>query len=199
MKPRTGFVVVLMLLLWASSANATLSKGQWLLGPSAGLLIPVGDYKDIGKTGFGLSAEADYVLSPSGSIGAVVAYNRNGWSDDFKKALQMTTGLPIDGHYTVMHYGARGRFFLAPEGKTKPFIAVGGGLYNFKVTAKLYGSSASDSQTKGGINGGLGLLFDAGTSAHVGVQGTFHDVLTDGSDLKYINATAVLLFDVGKK
>ena len=199
MRARTGYVAILVLLLWAPSANAALSKGQWLLGASGGLLIPVADFKDVGATGFGLSADADYVLGPSGSIGANVAYNRNGFSNDLKTAIQLATGLPIDGHYTVMHYGAHGRFFLAPESKTKPFIAVGGGLYNFKATATLYGASSSNSETKGGINGGLGLLFDAGRSAHAGIQGTFHNIIVDGPDVQYINAAAVLLFDVGRK
>ena len=199
MRPRTGYAVVLMLLLWATSANAAVDKGQWLLGATGGLAFPVSDYQDLAGTGFGFSADADYVLSPSGAIGVTVGYNRNGFSSDFKEAIQFATGLPVEGHFTVMHYGGHARLFLAPDSKTVPFVTVGAGLYNFKATAELYGASGSDSDTKGGINGGAGLLFDAGGSAHVGVQGAFHDIIADGSDVQYITAAAVLLFDVGRK
>ena len=174
-------------------------QGAVLLGASGGVLIPTGDYKDVGNTGFGAGVDVDYVLSPSGSIGVKLAYNRNDFSDEFKQALADTTGVPIDGHFTIMHYGVHGRLFLSPESKTRPFITIGGGFYNFKVTAEAFGSFGSDSETKGGINGGVGLLFDAGSSAHVAIQGTYHDIFTSESSTQYINAGVAVMFDLGKK
>ena len=199
MKTKYGYATLLILLLCASPANAALSKGQWLVGPAAGLIAPVGDYKDASKIGFAGGLDADYVLSPSGSIGVNFDYNRNSLSDDLKASLADTTGVAVDGHFTVIHYGAHGRYFFSPGSKTRPYLTVGGGLYNFKFTAEALGLSASDSETKAGINGGVGLLFDAGTSAHIGVQGTYHDIFTSESSTQYINATIVVLFDLGKK
>lgn len=199
MKPRHVYAALLILLLCASSANAALSKGQWLVGPAAGLLVPVGDYKDAAKVGFGGGVDVDYVLSPGGSLGFNLAYNRNSFSDDLKAALSFVAGTPVDGHFTVIHYGAHGKLFLSPESTTRPYFTVGGGLYSFKGTVEALGVSGSDSETKAGINGGVGVLFDAGTSAHVGVQGTYHDIFTSDSSTQYMNAAIVVLFDLGKK
>src|SRR5216117_1369932 len=199
MKPKYGYAVLLISVLCASSANAALSKGQWLVGAAAGVLAPVGDYKDASKIGFRGGVDADYVLSPSGSLGVSFAYNRNSFSDDLKAALSFAAGTPVDGHFTVTHYGAHGKLFLSPESKTRPYFTVGGGLYSFKGTVEAQGASGSDSETKAGINGGVGVLFDAGTSAHVGVQGTYHEIFTSDSSTQYINAGIVVLFDLGKK
>ena len=199
MKPKYGYTTALILLLCASTANAALTKGQWLVGAAAGVSAPVGDYKDASKMGFGGAVDADYVVSPSGSVGVNFGYNRNGYSDDLKAAISALAGTPVDGHFTVMHYGVDGKLFLSPESKTRPYFTVGGGFYNFKATASAQGYSFSTSETKGGINGGVGVLFDAGTSAHVGVQGTYHDIFTPDKSTQYINATVVFLFDLGKK
>ena len=199
MKSKYGYAVLLISILCASSANAALTKGQWLVGVDGGLSAPVGDFKDASKLGFGGGVDVDCVLSPSGSVGVNLAYNRNGLSDEIKAFIADTTGVAVDGHFTVMHYGVHGRLFLSPESKTRPYFTVGGGLYNFKFTAEAQGISASDSETKAGINGGVGVLFDAGTSAHIGVQGTYHDIFTSDSSTQYINGHIVVLFDLGKK
>lgn len=200
MKAKHGFVALSMLVLCASSANAAaLSKGQWLVGADAGLIFPVGDFQHAGKVGFGGSVDADYVLSPGGALGVTFTYNRSSYSDDLKAALSYLAGVPVDGHFSVIHYGAHAKIFLSPETKTRPYFTVGGGLYSFKATFEAQGVSGSDSETKPGINGGAGLLFDAGTSAHVGVQGTYHDIFTTNSSTQYVNAGIVVLFDLGKK
>jgi hypothetical protein len=66
--------------------------------------------------------------------------------------------------------------------RLRPYVSAGLGVYNSKET----GSDAiGGSSTKFGLNAGVGCDFKAG-SAGLFVEGRFHDVFTDGPNVKFI-------------
>jgi hypothetical protein len=86
------------------------------------------------------------------------------------------------------------KFKTSEESSFRPYLIGGGGVYNTKVTgADDPGDVLGGGQTKFGINAGAGFDFKAG-SAGLFIEGRFHDIFTDGEDLKYIPITLGLRF-----
>jgi len=184
-------------LVATSGAAAGMKTGQMVGSLAGGLQVPTGDYGDLAKTGFGGAVGMDYAVSPAVTLGGTIQYNRNGLSDDLKTALDFVFfPLTADGHYTVMHYGANMKYFFTPESKTRPYFTAGGGIYNYKATIEVAGISGSDSNSDAGINGGFGVMFDAGSKTHIGLQGLYHDIFTQGNSTQYFNLQAVFSFDL---
>ncbi len=195
---KMGIAMVAAFALVASSASAAgMKKGQMVGTLAGGLQVPTGDFGDVAKTGFGGAASVDYAVSPAVTLGGTIQYNRNGISDDLKTALDLLIfPFTADGHYTVMHYGADMKFFFNPESTTRPYFIAGGGIYSYKATIEAAGLVASDSNSDAGINGGFGVMFDAGSKTHIGLQGLYHDIFTEGNSTQYFNVQAVFSFDL---
>ncbi len=200
---KSCLVAVGILLLLASPAGAELTQGQWLVGAGGGLLLPTGDYHDIGKTGYNLGLRASYLIAPEASIGLDLGYNRNDIPDNVKSVLEFLSGTTVDGHYKVMQYTAQGTLYLAQGQAVRPYFTAGGGLYHFKLTLTEsvpgYSASAEGGEDKGGIFGGAGVIFPAGSSTHIGIEATYHDIFTEGSSITYANVRALVMFSLGKK
>ncbi len=203
MRLKACLVAAGILLLFVSPAGAELTTGQWLLGGGGGLLVPTSDYHDVGKTGYNLGVRADYMVTPELAVGADLGYNRNDFSNDFVSLAELISGGTVEGHYTVMQYTAHATALLSPGQKVRPYFSAGAGIYNFKasVTASAFGFTVSgeDGETKGGVNGTVGMLIGAGTSAHVGIEASYHDIFTSGSSVTYANIRALVMFSVGGK
>ncbi len=203
MRLKACLVAAGILLLFVSPAGAELTTGQWLLGGGGGLLLPTGDYHDIGKTGYNLGVRASYFVAPEASVGVDLGYNRNDISDDVKTVLEFLNGTTVDGHYKVMQYTGQGTLYLARGQAVRPYFTAGGGLYHFKLTLTAsvpgYSASAEGGENKGGIFGGAGVIFPAGSSTHIGVEATYHDIFTEGSSITYANIRALVMFSVGGK
>ena len=203
MRLKAYLVAVGMILLFVSPASAELTTGQWLVGGGGGLLLPTGDYHDLGKAGYNLGLRVDYMATPELAVGADLGYSRNDFSSDFVTLLELFSGGTAEGHYTIMQYTAHATALLSPGQKVRPYFTAGAGVYNFKasVTASALGTSVSgeDGETKGGVNGTVGMLIEAGTSAHVGIEASYHDIFTSGSSVTYANIRALVMFSVGGK
>ena len=143
------------------------------------------------------------MVTPELAVGADLGYNRNDFSGDFVTALELFSGGSVNGHYTVMQYTAHGTALLSPGQKVRPYFSAGLGIYNFKaaVTASALGLTVTgeDGETKGGVNGAVGMLIEAGTSAHVGIEASYHDIFTSGSSVTYANIRGLVMFSVGGK
>ena len=189
--------ILALLLLTPMAGAANMKSGQLTGAFGAGLAIPNGDFGDAAKTGFGGLLNLDYAVSPAVTLGGTFQYNRHGLSDDLQAALDLLAfPLTVDGHFTVMHYGVDMKFYFTPERSTRPYFTAGGGIYNYKATLESGGISASDSDSDAGINGGVGILFDAGSKTHIGLQGVYHSIFTEDSSTDYISVQALFSFDL---
>lgn len=176
--------VALGLLLSAPAARA--QGAEFSLG--GGATIPLSDYGDAAKTGFhGLVAVS---FAPS----------------------SFPLGFQIDGMYQRLKFeeaavpGDRSsqilqgtgnliyKFKTSEESTFRPYLIGGVGIYNFKrvsgndVAGPGVGNTG-DTGTDFGLNGGAGFDFKAGAIG-LFVEGRFHNVFTDGSDVKFIPITA---------
>jgi Outer membrane protein beta-barrel domain len=175
--------VGLVMLLVASPARAQDAAGTAVqFGVGGGLSLPLGDFDDFAKTGWHGTALVS-IQPATVPIGFQIDGNFSQFSDDtpldLKEQLIYGTGNIV---YT---------FQTAEESKFHPYLIGGGGVYN----AKLKGddSPTDESTTKFGINAGAGFDFSVG-SAGLFVEGRFHDVFTEGSNLKFIPITVGVRF-----
>jgi hypothetical protein len=82
------------------------------------------------------------------------------------------------------------KFASSEDTKFRPYVIGGVGVYNSKAT----GSDAlGGSSTKFGVNAGAGFDFNAG-GAGLFLEGRFHNVFTDGDNLKFIPITLGIRF-----
>jgi hypothetical protein len=167
-------------------APAALAQGaEFSLGGGVG--IPLGDFDDAVKTGWMGLAGVSFV--PTGSPvgfqidGQYQQYKFDG-SESLKDRLIMGTGNVVF------------KFKTSEESTFRPYLIGGGGVYNIKATGTddLGGLIDTDnSTTKFGLNAGAGFDFKAG-SVGLFVEGRFHDVFTEGSDVQFVPITAGIRF-----
>lgn len=177
---KTFVWVMLASLLTASSAFA--AQGEWLGGGHAGVHMPMGDYSDLADPGFVGGVSIEYMLTEMFGLGAVLAYHGTKAKDEFAEAL-----LADDINVSVFQYGVNGRLAFSTTGPFIPYAQGGLGMYNVKAEVEGGpGDGADESETKFGVNGGLGFLYRPATSAvGFGIEGAIHhipDAFTDDAD-----------------
>ena len=172
--------LALGLLVGVSTAHA--QGAEFSLG--GGIDNPLGDFNDAAKLGFHGLAVVSFV--PEGApVGFQIDGNYSQFSDD----------TPLDVKFQMI-YGTANvvyKFKTSETTTVRPYLIGGGGVYNFKTKGDDVPSGVDDSQTKFGINAGAGFDFKLG-SAGLFIEGRFHDVFTEGSDLQFIPITLGLRF-----
>jgi hypothetical protein len=181
-----------------SKSVAALAVGMLLTAPAlraqgaefalgGGVGLPLGSFDDAAKTGWhGLAA---------------VSFVPNGWP----------VGIQIDGQYQQYKFDGstslKDRFLIgtgnlvfkfksSEESKVRPYLIGGGGVYNIKATGTNDLGTLVDTEnslTKFGLNAGAGFDFKAG-GAGLFIEGRFHDVFTEGEDVKFIPITVGIRF-----
>ncbi|MEW5701299.1 MAG: outer membrane beta-barrel protein [Candidatus Zixiibacteriota bacterium] len=180
----------------SGTANAQFVKGQFLVGPGAGAAIPMGDFGDAADIGFGFGGVGDYMLTPNLAVGADFMYNMLG-----AKVEEDLEDVSVDD-FKLLQITGHAKYFFGQDGaKMTPYLFGGAGFYNMKGGVSVdigdIDLDVSASSTEFGVNGGAGMLFKAGEKMKVGVQGAFHNVMTEGDATQYISAGAFLLFTFG--
>jgi hypothetical protein len=172
------------------SAPAVRAQGaEFALG--GGIGIPLGDFDDASKLGWHGLAALSFV--PEGwPVGIQVdgSYQQFALDDaaapigfsDLKTRLIMGTGNVVF------------KFKTSEESTFRPYLIGGVGIYNSKVTGQDDpGDVLGGGQTDFGLNAGAGFDFKAG-GAGLFIEGRFHNVMTDGSDLQFIPITVGIRF-----
>jgi hypothetical protein len=173
----------LVMLLSAPAARA--QGAEFALGGGVG--VPLGDFDDATKIGWhGLAA---------------ISFIPEGWP----------VGIQVDGQYQQFKLDGSSslkdrlilgtgnlvyKFKTSEESRFRPYLIGGGGVYNLKTTGTndLGGIIDTDnSTTKFGLNVGAGFDIKAG-GAGLFIEGRFHDVFTEGSDVQFIPITLGIRF-----
>jgi opacity protein-like surface antigen len=169
-------VAMILVGMLATARTARAQGAEFSLG--GGLDLPLGVFDDGFKMGFhGLAGVS--VVPPAWPVGIQVDGTYSQYSDDS----------PLDIKEQLI-YGTANlvyKFKTSEETKFRPYLIGGGGVYNAKPKGDDVPTGV-DSQTKFGFNAGAGFDFKAG-SAGLFVEGRFHDVFTDGENLKFIPIT----------
>jgi hypothetical protein len=155
---------------------------EFSLGGGVG--VPLGSFDDAVKMGWQGTAAVSFVPAKL-PVGIQIDGNYSQFSDES----------PLDIKDRLIYGTANAvyKFQSSAETRFRPYLIGGLGVYNSKET----GSDAlGGSDTKFGINAGAGFNFKAG-SAGLFIEGRFHDVFTDGPNVKFIPLNLGIRFGGG--
>src|SRR2546422_1007057 len=163
-----GLAVIGAMLLGVATAMAQSVR----YGVGAGLLLPVGDYHSIDKTGWIVGADITYWLaSASIAIRAEGSYSRTGEKQGAcclsDHAIAMAGGL-LDVVYA----------FGSTADQIRPYLVAGVGLYNWRLSVPGFIPS---SETRLGLGGGAGVAYKVGRgSTRLFLEGKVTNVTVNG-------------------
>lgn len=147
-------------------------------GLGGGLAVPIIDYADIDKTGWGVGADATYWLS-SGRIGirAQASFNQTRQRAGACCLSDHTTQIAGGGADVVYAFGV-------PARSTRLYLLAGIGLYNVRLSAPGFTSS---SDTRVGFGGGAGV----GYGARAGSLGLFLEAQVTSVTVNGVNFATI--------
>jgi hypothetical protein len=174
-------------MLIAPAAHA--ESGAMTFGLAGGLAMPMGDFGDGFKTGFGGGVFGDYWVTSNVGIGADIMFNQMGGKDEFESALGVDK---ITG--TLMQFGGHVKYAFASGSSISPWIQGGLAAYNGRTKVEDGGLSSENTSTDLGLNVGGGLNFWSSPTMSLGAAATFHDVMTDPDAEQLFNLGLHLTF-----
>jgi hypothetical protein len=160
-------------------------------GLGGGVGVPLGNFDDESQLGWHGLAELSFV--PEGwpvGIQFDGSYQQFALDDaaappgftDLKTRLMLGTGNIVF------------KFKTSEESTFRPYLIGGAGIYNSKLTGQDDpGDILGGGTTDFGLNAGAGFDIKAG-GLGLFVEGRFHDVFTEGEDLRFIPVTLGLRF-----
>lgn len=165
-----GIVLAALACLSLTAIPSFAAKGDITFGLTGGMAMPMGDFADFFKMGFGGGVYGDYAVAEQFLVGVDGMYNQFSADEDVFGDLDVT--------FSMINFGAHGKW-LPPvkDSPMAPYISVGVGMYNGKI--KMEDEAEEESESKIGINGGAGVDFKVNPQFTVGVGGAFHHVMTD--------------------
>ena len=139
----------------------------------AGVGVPLGTYNDVVKMGWQATGAVSFA---PGSL--PVAIQLDGSYSQFSDET------PFDIKNQLMYGTANAVYRLqsAEDRQFGPYVIAGVGVYHSKETGN---DALGGSATKFGLNAGAGLDFKAGR-AGLFLESRFHNVFTDGPNVKFI-------------
>lgn len=173
-------LLAVAVVMFAMSANAQLK-----LGVSGGLALPMGDFGDAAKMGFGGGVSGKYMLNEKMALGLGVGYYSFSAKDDAGGS---------DLSFSIMPITAIFNYYLATEG-FKPYVGADLGFYSFKT--KFMGISASVSKL--GFAPTVGFAYGLSDKMDLDVNAKYNYITTEGSATSYIGINVGLSFALGGK
>lgn len=189
MKRIPGFLAGLALAGAVFTSSAETQGVTFGLG--GGLTVPSGDASDFMKSGFHGQGSLQFRGDLPFALRVDGVYHSMEGKSLFDGEVEFGTTRVIAGI-------VNGIFpFGAAASAIQPYASAGVGVYNVKGEASIdFGGgvlSGSDSETKVGFNGGLGLRFNmSGLSTFV--EGRYHHITTSGSAMQMIPVTVGVTF-----
>jgi len=168
----------------AISGQAICQKA-YEIGAGGGAVIPVGKLSDVQKTGYN-----GIVILAIGAADLPIGLRFDGiYNNLLHNNLQTPGGTPTSDFRVI---GALGNLIYAFPGTTvKPYIIVGGGLYNTKLDL-----SGAKAENHFGFNAGLGATFGMGPFATF-LESRYHTVsrsVAKGGVVQFVPITIGLMF-----
>ena len=163
-KKSTWLALAVALMLVAPAAHA--AKGDMTFGLNGGAVVPLSDYKDGVKTGFGGGVFGDYWVQEQFGLGVNLGYLKNNAKD-----------LPpgFDGNVSIIEIEGHGKWMPGTkDSKVAPYLEAGAGLYRSKLEVSAGGVSADTTFNKFGFHVGGGIGYKASPQVTVGVGASFH-------------------------
>jgi hypothetical protein len=164
------------LALAAGTANG---QTRFEFGVGGGISEPSGDFGNLAKTGWnGLGTVGIAPSSMPLAIQASGYFGENGFDAG-------------SGKYQLAGVLGELRLILRTTGEIRPYVLFGGGAIDVKEAPDGFPSAH---QTKGAIDGGIGLLFWAHKSTGLFVEARYVNVFTDVKKTEFIPVSVGLRF-----
>ncbi len=168
--------------LAAQAATATPApdmKRAVSINVGGGLSVPTGTLADQSEANMGsgwlVNGGLDYFITKDIGIGVDGAYTAMSNKDD------------SDLKAKTAQYGVHGRYLVPSGGPLVPYLQVGVGMYSRKIEYKPSGVAFAVSDTKAGVNGGVGVGYKLNGLIGIGVSGAYHFTFgkmeVDGAEL----------------
>jgi hypothetical protein len=161
------------LVLAAMVVPAALSA-QVSLGVAGGLSMPTGDASDFVKSGYNVTVSLG-IKPPVAPVGFRL--------DGMWNSLDSKTA----GADALRVLGGNANVTLSAPMLPLAYVIAGAGMYN------MSSGSGSESETKVGFNGGLGLNFPL-TGLSTFVEARYHHVATEGTSFQFVPVTFGIRF-----
>jgi len=166
-KSTVVLAVVALLMACATSASA---QRQIALGAGVDLLLPVGAFGDSWGTGFGISGQAEYSVSPHASLTGKVGYiSWSGKSD----LVGTCSGVPL---LAGLKYYPR---FVAQQGTLRFYGHLEIGM-TFVSWSAGHLIKISESQTSFTLSPSIGAEISAGATGAVDISVRYYDMTKAG-------------------
>ncbi len=170
-------VACLMLTAFAAqAATATTAedmKGVIGITVGGGLTVPTGDLAKEDNTfnvkfkmGYDVGGGIEYFLTKDIGIGV------DGTFGSMKADLP--SGVTGDIKAKTIQFGLHGKYLIPTGGPVVPYLQLGLGMYNRKIEASEGGVSVDFSDTKPGLNAGVGVGYKINDMIGIGVNGAYH-------------------------
>jgi hypothetical protein len=176
-------VLPIALLFLLASSSAAFGQKTYAVALGGGAAIPVGKFGDVQKTGS--SAIAAIAI---GVAELPLGVRFDGVYNNLRAHAQ--SGTTVNSDLRVMGVLAN-LVFAFPGSSAKPYMLVGGGLYNSKADL-----SGAKSQNNFGFNAGLGATFGFGPLA-LFIESRYHSVsrsAAKGGVYQFVPITLGLMF-----
>ena len=160
------------------------ASAQIGIGGTVGLTLPMGDFGNGLKTGFGFNAIGKYNLSDNMAIGASVGYSSFGTGSD-----NLSFGvIPITGLFE----------YSFGSGAFKPYLGSDLGLYMFRSKVTFFGNSSSSSDTYFGFAPTAGATYEFKSNLSFCANLKYNFVMSDNSNSTWLGINAGIIFKLGK-
>lgn len=186
-------LMMLMLAVILMAGFSSQSFGQIKIGANAGIGLPMGDFGDGYKMGFGGSVEGKYFLNDKIAVGASIGYYSFTLKDEMLTILQSFSESITDSKYTVMPILATVDYYFATEG-FKPYVGAGVGLYSAKI--KVSDSKLGDGEETSsdmGIAPTVGFCYGLSEKIDLNVNAKYNMIFTEGSSTTYLGINAGII------
>jgi len=201
-------VIVFAMLAVLAATPVFADKGEFWFGLNGGISGPTGDFSDAAEMGFHGTLTTIYFVTPVFGIGADVGYHWWSGSDELNDGLKAIDELlgatppsGAEGSFSSIQATAQGTFMIPMEGKARPYLAGGLGIYNTKF--KIEDSElidGEDSSSDFGFNLGGGINWMVSPMYQVGIGAAYHSIQGDeeeGGNLDFYTVGINLLWGKG--
>lgn len=175
MKKLTKILAICALVLISVTANA-----QMKLGVGGGLALPMGDYGDALKMGFGVNVGGKYMLNDNMALGIDLGYHMFTAKDEADGSDVKFSVIPIAPSFT---------YYFATEG-FKPYAGANVGFYMTKWKV----GDASETASKIGFAPVLGFEYALGEKMGLDVNAKYNYIATEGTACTYLGINVGLVF-----
>jgi outer membrane protein W len=179
MKTLIKISAICALVLFSFTANA-----QMKIGVGGGIGLPMGDFGDVFKMGFGGGVSGKYMLNDNLALGVGIGYMTFSAKDEFGGS---------DYKYSVIPITASVAYYFATEG-FKPYVGADFGMYMGKVKTPVGDASGSDL----GFAPTVGFEYDLSESMALDVNAKYNYIMSEGSATTILGVNVGLVFALGK-